>query len=128
MLLRDVCMLVDTWGVERNGYRFEAARARRVLAAYERHRRLTWSERELLPDALALFNLAETTGYVTGRVTGGAPPAKAIADCGQYERYRQRTSAPDWRQRLRETLLADAGVTPGEVEDGGPGDDGGEGR
>lgn len=106
ILLKDVCMLVDTWGVERDEYRFEVPRARRVLACYAARRPLTASEQDLLPDALALFNLAEATSYVTGRVEEGTPADTAISDCGQYALFRERTALDGWRNRLRDALLS----------------------
>lgn len=106
LLLKDVCMLVDTWGVERDEYQFEAPRARRVLACYAGRRPLIASEQDFLPDALALFNLAEATSYVMGRVEEGTPADTAIGDCGQYALFRGRTALDGWRDRLRDALLA----------------------
>lgn len=108
VLLTDVCSLIDIWGLDRSDYHFDPARAHRVLDAYTRHRPLSPSERDLLPDALAFHNLAGTTSYVSGRVDGGATPVGALDDCGQYAGYRARTAGQDWRPRLRALVLPDA--------------------
>jgi homoserine kinase type II len=103
-LLADVAVLLDSWGVERTQYRFEPDRARRVLDAYVRRRPLTPAERDLLPDVMALYNLADATSYVMGRIEEGRPAERAVADCNQYARFCERTAAQDWRDRLRDQL------------------------
>ena len=106
-LLADLAVLLNAWGIERVHYQFEPERARRVLAAYACRRSLSAAEWDLLPDAMALFNLADAASYVTGRIWEGQPADRAVADCGQYARFCERTATPDWRDRLRAQLALD---------------------
>ncbi|HEX2037601.1 MAG TPA: phosphotransferase [Chloroflexota bacterium] len=108
-LLTDVAVLLDAWAVAHRDSAdspFDPRRAARLLRAYAGQRPLTPAEWELLPDVMVLYNLADATSYITGRIEQGTPAAVAIADCNQYARFRERTAAPSWRQRIRSTLLA----------------------
>lgn len=104
-LLADLAMMLDVWGVEHTTSQFEPDRARRVLDVYRQHRPLTASERILLPDVMALFNLADATQYVRWRMASGTPADAAVLDCDQYRRCRQHTASQAWRDQLRDALL-----------------------
>jgi Ser/Thr protein kinase RdoA (MazF antagonist) len=106
-LVADVAALVNYWGLDRADEaapRFDARSAAGVVRAYDAARPLTAGEWDLLPDALALFNLADATSYVAGRMARGTPADQAIADCDSYASFRERTVAPDWRNTLRAAL------------------------
>ena len=110
-LLADLAVLVDVWGTDfadTERSRFAPERAARVLATYTQRRQLTDVEWELLPDFLALYNLADATSYVSGKIKRGAPANQAVADCGAYARFRERTSQADWRHTARNQLLCAA--------------------
>ncbi|MGH2355494.1 MAG: hypothetical protein ACRDJN_28120 [Chloroflexota bacterium] len=76
-----------------------------MLRAYARRQSLSEAEWELLPDFVALYNLADATSYISGRIKRGTPANQAVADCGSYARDLEHTSAPDWRSRLRAALV-----------------------
>jgi len=106
-LLADVAVLVDIWGTDQHTHRCSPMRAAGVVRSYAQQRPLGAAERELLPDFLALYRLADATSYVSNRIQAGMPGDQALADCHQYAKFLQHTAGPDWRGRLRAELTAE---------------------
>ncbi|HEV2126883.1 MAG TPA: phosphotransferase, partial [Chloroflexota bacterium] len=110
-LLADVAVLLDYWATDHETHNLHLERAARVLRGYRqaRSRPLTAGEWALLPDLLALFNLADATSYVMGRIRRGTPAEQAVADCSSYARFLHRTASAAWRETLRDQLLTCVG-------------------
>ena len=78
------------------------------MRAYTRQRPFGADERELLPDFLALYHLADATSYISSRVQQGVPADQSLADCSQHAKYQQLTAGPGWRDRLHAELRTEA--------------------
>jgi homoserine kinase type II len=99
-LVSDLAVMVYNWtGDSRTGGLVEA-RARQLIRTYERHRRLTAPERELLPDLVLLFTLSDTAADVQSKLEQGVPAKVAIAECRSYPWFRHRAADPRWRTAL----------------------------
>jgi homoserine kinase type II len=103
-LFADVAALVGAWASSPTEWPFSWTRAAGVVAAYSRRRALTAAETDLLPDAVALYHLADAAEYVR-RALLADPTRHAVADCHAYERFRRLTGAPGWGEAARARLL-----------------------
>jgi Ser/Thr protein kinase RdoA (MazF antagonist) len=104
LLLADVAALVGAWAGRATEWPFSWARAARVVATHGRRRPLTAAEVDLLPDAVALYHLADAAEYVR-RALLADPTRHAVADCHAYERFRRLTGSRHWREAARARLL-----------------------
>lgn len=105
-LLADLAVMVANWAAEwGEPGPLDLGLAALVVREYERHRPLTAVERDLLPDFVLLFLLADASAYVQGRLERGADGATAVDDCNVYKRYLQ-TRDDAWVAAFRQRLAA----------------------
>ncbi|HEU5315358.1 MAG TPA: phosphotransferase [Chloroflexota bacterium] len=108
-LVDDLAVMVANWAAEWGATGpLDLDYAVLVVREYERHRRLTEVERELLPDFVRLFLLADASAYVQGRLEQGADGEAAVADCNVYQRYRHHAQDETWMAAFRERLWSGA--------------------
>lgn len=104
-LVADLAQMIGTWVIDSRTHSLRPERATHLIRSYERHRALTAAERDLLPDALALFCLGDATVDVQSWLERGVASDAAVADCDAYRTFRQLTACPGWRDALRAVLL-----------------------
>jgi homoserine kinase type II len=101
-LVADLAVMIANWAATFGGDdALDLSRAALVLRAYERQRRLTAGERDLLPDFVLLFLLGDTSAYVQGRLEQGADGDQAVHDCNVYRRYVHHAHDAAWADALR---------------------------
>jgi homoserine kinase type II len=104
-LVADLAVMIAKWAADRapnDTLSFD--RAVRVVHEYERHRPLTDTERELLPDFLLLFLLSDGAEYVRGQLERGADANAAVNDSRTYTRYVRHVEDGDWMEGFRAAL------------------------
>ena len=108
-LVDDLAVMVANWAAEwgKPGP-LDLDDAILVVREYEKHRRLTAAERELLPDFVLLFLLADASAYVQGQLEQGDDGEKAVADCNVYRRYLHHANDPAWTAAFRQRLWGGA--------------------
>lgn len=104
-LLADLAVMIANWAAEWGGRgALDPGKAALVVREYERHRPLTSAERELLPDFVAAFLLADAAAYVRGRLERGADGDTTVNDCNAYRRYVHHAGDPVRLKGLRRML------------------------
>jgi Ser/Thr protein kinase RdoA (MazF antagonist) len=111
-IVADLPRMIDNWAHDSERHTLRPELAAHIIRTYERHRKLTVAERDLLPDYLALFALSDSVVSVQLELERGAPADDAIAASNVYARYHEyryyaQASAGDWRDVLRPTLLGE---------------------
>lgn len=97
-LVSDVAVMVTNWATEQaTDEMLNLEQAARVVGAYERHRPLTDTERDLLPDFILLHLLSDSASYVWGRLQQGAPSDDAVTECQQYRRFLHHVDDADFK-------------------------------
>ena len=109
-LISDLAAMVANWGVPADGDEaLDPDLASLVVREYERHRPLTAVERELLPDFVAAFMVADGATHVRERLERGMDGDAAVNDSSAYRRYQHHAGDP---ARMRELRLMLTGRTP----------------
>jgi Ser/Thr protein kinase RdoA (MazF antagonist) len=103
-LLLDVAALVGAWASAED-LSLNWLRAAEVVQAYSARRPLSDAECDLLPDALALYYLADAANYVRSALLVD-PSRHAVADCHARQRFLRLTAGAAWRDESRVRLLA----------------------
>ena len=103
-MVMDVASLVWHWAASWHDPHLLPHRAAALVAAYQERRRLSRTEREVLPDVLALHLLARATKDLRQGLLS-APQAYALAGCQALARFRELTAALSWRDDLRTSVL-----------------------
>lgn len=107
-LVADLPAMLNAWAIDRhtNDMLMLPERAAHLLRAYQRQRRLTGAERDLLPDFYLLYTLGDGAAYVQGQLERGLPSNEAVANCNQYRRHLHHSGTTQWRDDLRRAVLA----------------------
>jgi Ser/Thr protein kinase RdoA (MazF antagonist) len=100
-LVSDLAAMVANWGVPASGEALDPVLASLAVREYERHRPLTAVERDLLPDFVAAFILADGAAYVRDRLTHSANGDVAVRECNAFRRLQHRAGDPDRMRELR---------------------------
>ena len=104
-LVSDLAAMVANWAAS-SGERaaLDPELAALVVREYERHRRLTAVERDLLPDFVAAFVLADAAAYVRDRLAQGAGGDTAVHESQAYRRFLHQAGDPARLGELRRML------------------------
>ena len=109
-LVADLAAMVENWADEQvTGQALNREKAVRVVREYERHRRLTEAERELLPDFVQVFMLADATEMVRGEMAQGADSETAVNEDRTYVQYLDLVRDTGWAAALRGAPTSSAG-------------------
>jgi Ser/Thr protein kinase RdoA (MazF antagonist) len=100
-LISDPAVLLGGWAIDPQSYGLRLERAIHLLGAYERQRRLTAAEREILPDFLVLYALGDAVVEVQDELERGTPADAAVEACGRYHSFRWLKQTPGWGDALR---------------------------
>jgi homoserine kinase type II len=103
-LLADLAAMVANWAASNNLDALDPDRAMLVVREYERHRPLSTVERELLPDFVAAFMLADAAAYVRERLEQGANDEAAVNESTAYRRFLAHAGNPARVRNLRTML------------------------
>jgi Ser/Thr protein kinase RdoA (MazF antagonist) len=104
-LLADLSAMVANWAVTSAGQEaLDPDWAAVVVREYERHRPLTDVERDLLPDFVVAFMLADAAAYVRDRLEQGVDGDTAVHECLAYRRFLNHAGDPTRLRELRRTL------------------------
>lgn len=100
----DVVVMVENWAYEKGLDGLSLEKAVTVVREYERHRRLTNAERELLPDFVLMYLLCDTAAYVRERLEQGADGNASVTDSEVYQLYLRHAKDGAWLAALREEI------------------------
>ncbi|HZO31183.1 MAG TPA: phosphotransferase [Chloroflexota bacterium] len=104
-LLADLSAMVANWAVTSQGQTaLNHDWAAVVVREYERHRPLTAAERDLLPDFVAAFLLADAAAYVRDRLEQDADGDTAVHECHVYRRFLHHAGDGERLRELRRML------------------------
>lgn len=108
-LISDLAALVANWSASWGGRAaLDPERALLVVREYERRRPLTSVERDLLPDFVAAFVLADATASIRVRLAQGAHGDTAVNESQTYQRFLHQAGDPARMGELRRMLCRTA--------------------
>jgi homoserine kinase type II len=106
-LVSDLAAMVANWAAPRDGRAtLDPELAALVVREYERHRPLTAVERDLLPDFVAAFMLADGAAYIRDRLAQGADGDSAVRESHAYRRFLHQAGDPARLRELRRMLTS----------------------
>ena len=104
-LLADLSAMVANWAaMSERGDILDPNWAAIVVREYEHRRPLTDVERDLLPDFVAAFMLADAADYVRDRLEAGADGDTAVHECNAYRRFLNHAGDGERLRELRRML------------------------
>ena len=104
-LVSDLAAMVANWAATWGGRTaLDPERAALIVREYARHRPLTAVERDLLPDFVAAFVLADATAYIRVRLAQGAHGDTAVHESQTYRRFLHQAGDPARLRELRRML------------------------
>ena len=105
LLVADVAVMIANWADDlTTGTKLDLDKAVTVVREYERHRELTAAEKDILPDSLLLFLIADAAGYIHGQLELGIDGNTAVNECLVYRQYLDHAKDDTWFVSLREEL------------------------
>ena len=100
------CMIANWASVFGGADPLDPVTAALVVREYERHRPLTQTERDLLPDFVVLFLGADMSSHVKEQLEQGADGNEAIHTWNGYRRYLHHSQDETWRPAFHHALQA----------------------
>jgi Ser/Thr protein kinase RdoA (MazF antagonist) len=104
-LIADLAVMIAGWAGQFGGSdSLDPTRAALVVREYERHRPLTRTERDLLPDFVVLFLAADMASHVKEQLEQGADANEAVHTWNGYRRYLHHSQDDTWRHSFHRAL------------------------
>ena len=100
-LVDDLAVMIADWAAEPGATALRHDLAAHVVCAYQRFRRLTAAEAELLPDCVTLFLLGDATSHVHDGLAHGQGGDEAVAHCHVLKLYQSVQADTGWPNVLR---------------------------
>jgi homoserine kinase type II len=100
-LVDDLAVMIADWAAESGAAALRQDLAAHVVCAYQRSRRLTAAEVELLPDCVTLFLLGDATSHVRDGLAHGKRGDEAVAHCHVLKIYQAVQADTGWPNALR---------------------------
>lgn len=104
-LVADPAVMICNWADDGEpGDPLNLEKAVRVVREYERHRRLTDAECELLPDFVLMYLLCNASEEIRIGLAQGADGNAAVNDCNLYRTYLHHVEDIEWLVAFRKAL------------------------